>query len=410
MKCSLFLVTTLIAVTTSVVAAEKKAPLTIEVLVTVDNHFARDFNPAEERLLDKCMTSTFNEIHGKAKVTMKGVTNDPENAYFASLSHVSETIVETKKEWPAFKWYTSYRWKTVNIAVCTTCPTDCPTAEHLGDGLAATSWVCQNPEKATMLSDAQRFRLHEAERHLEWEAGICDCLTQSDMNSLNGADKCKVTFSPVEDFSSLEVDPLPDQKEDVNENGEDDDSSDGFLHVLHESVVMINTRHGKDVTPEENAFLARCMMDTFNALPLNSDNKMEEAVVENNKLSFLSDFVAPSPFTFTPIKLQFKYASFFWLKTHVSSCGKFCYDGGCPATAAQWMCLSPTKVQLLSDAEYVHYILRNNHNQWEQDMCSCLIEGNMDGFQGMQNCKITFPPAAERALVQPSLRGSTMTE
>jgi hypothetical protein len=418
MKFSLALVVTIaasgFAMTSSAVTAVAEDDDMIltahEGLFVMDNHLAREINAEEESVIDSCLMSVFNELHDPAVAHIQDVEGDPDSPINAVSS-----VIEGKNEvgdFPPFQTYSSIRWRRFYTTICRMCLPDCDSDYRPLPG--SNTWLCAHLEEAKVLSPQERFKATESSRHIEWETGTCDCLARTGLVAFDGVSNCMLAFSPVNDeipvetaaggvaAETLSLEPL---KDDELESDTDDGD---FIHQSHESVVLFNTQTNRDLNDEENYFLDQCLIDTFNALHEDTGSKIEEVATEIEKFVTTGSFISD---TLSTIQNHLEwntfptYSSIRWRRYYTTICRMClpdCDSDYRPLPGAKtWLCDHPEEAKLLSGEKRAKLTMAWKHDMWQRDLCSCLISGEMEGFEGIQNCQITFPPVAEQ-----SLRGS----
>jgi hypothetical protein len=369
------------AMTSSAVAAgvEQDDMILVEHegLLVFNHQLTRDFNAEEASVINSCMMSSFNEIHDPAIAKMQLVEQELTNPVFKNSMFVSA------RTW---RVYPSLWWSRQQIMYCRFCDADDCDDTPTRLSRRSQSWLCTHPEEAKALSPQQRFQVTEALGHIEWEAGTCDCLVRSGLTAFADASDCKLTFSPVNNEIPLEAaiagvvgktlsfEPPKDDKKLENHQHESD-----FIYQSHESVVLFNTQTNRDLNDEENYFLDHCLIETFNGLHEDSGSTIDEVATEVEEFVMTNSFVSDLLSTVQK-HLEWNtfrsYGQIHWKKFYMKYYGEI--------------------ANFLSDEK------RTELQLWQQDFCSCLISGEMEGFKGVQSCQITFPPTAEQGL-----RGST---
>ena len=369
-----------------------------EGLVTLDSNSFRAFNVEDDAILNKCMVHTFNEIHDIQVSELKNVALDPEGPY-AAFSHMLPKTEVALGETPR-RSYTSFRWRIFTLAACRTCPSDCANLPN--------DWLCQHPDEANLLSNAKHARLREANRHREWEASFCDCLVQSGEKALAGVSRCKVSFSPLGD--NITFAPRNHQNEETKIDDKKrakmvtrlDDITDDFpgdiTLVSHQTVVLFNSLVGSELTENEDLFLNKCLLDTFNSLQISSGTKAKSVVTVADSQIMAFQETLPEVRNAIQADALRTSTTIRWKMILLAVCSQ------CPSDCdrdlpGNWLCENPAEAKLLSDAERFRLQMSLHHQMWELALCSCLIGGEMEGFNGVQNCKITFPPSQERNLL-----------
>lgn len=362
-----------------------------------------ELTPEEGIYLNTCIKDAFNEVNDPAIFFINNVVDDPEIPY--ALSRKASSSSRSKQETssrlgavrPRLVWNYS-AWRLWDGGICRLCNPDCDADYAPVKGRT----LCGTPEEARLLSNHDYFRLNEANRHIEWELGICDCLIRGGMESFKEAAECTVNFSPSEMATGFQELPIPPS---VMEDAELDKKKkeSKMAMITHESVIMYRTDSYRRLNSDEEAFLDTCVADTFND---NHDPSVAfiKSVVLEPKGIYLSRDTEET--VLTPDITVNTFFHIQWRKIQSGYCRK-CTTDDCYGKKS-WLCQNEDEANFLSDWQHYHFAMAPSHEQWQDDICTCLAGSNKPGFKGIRDCKITFPPMQEKALGNAALEATIL--
>lgn len=362
-----------------------------------------ELTPEEDIYLNTCIKDAFNEVNDPAIFFIDKVIEDPEIPY--ALSRKASKSSRPKQQTPSRlgKFYPRlnyeyFKWTVYDGGLCRLCNPDCDADYAPVKGRT----LCGTPEEARLLSDHDYFRLNEANRHIEWELGICDCLIRGGMESFKEATACKVNFSPSEMATGVRELPIPPSViEDAELNKKKKEPKMALM--THESVIMYSTDSYRRLNSDEEAFLDTCVADTFNDIHDPSFASIKSVVLEPKGYYLTRDTDA------TYVTTDITTNTFFhiqWRNIEASYCRK-CFTDDCYGKKS-WLCQNEDEANFLSDWQHYHFAMAPSHEQWQDDICTCLAGSDKSGFKGIKDCRITFPPMQEKALGNAALEATIL--
>lgn len=388
-----FTITSAVAVAVATVAEDDMILTAHEGLLIINNHIARDFTAQEQGIIDSCLMTVFNEIHDPAVAALRLVSDDPTSPFNLASSVFERKEVVGTGDFPVYQTYTRVLWKKFYLNFCRICP-------HCGVE-KDPSWFCAHPEETKLLSPHERFTAIASSHQLEWETGACDCLARTGLRIFEDVSSCVLTFSPINDEIPLSSHALAVEETVIDEAVMKDEElgsgSDELVHTRHEAVALFTSHVTRDSTEEEDNVVNTCLMDTFNALHEGTVSTIEKVTSEGvSTRAFFDDMSSD-------IKQRkgFRHSDKLkWLIIEhaiCTLCSPDCEDNkwSTPSTARRWFCDHREKALLLPSKERAKLSMSWMHNMWQLDLCSCLLNSEMELFQGVQNCIITFPPMTD---------------
>jgi hypothetical protein len=363
-----------------------------EGLIVMNNHIARDFTAQEQGIIDSCLMTVFNEVHDPAVAALRLVSDERTSPFNLASSVFERKEVVGTGNFPAYRTYTRLLWKKFYANLCRLC---------LPCGPEEQPWLCTHPEEAKLLSPHERFKAIASSHQLEWETGTCDCLARTGLKVFEDVSSCVLTFSPVSDEIPLDSHAMAVEETVIDQammkDEEVESDSDDLVHTRHETVVLFTSHITRDSTEEEDNVVNTCLMDTFNALHEGTVSTIEKVSSEGVSTRAFFDDMSSDIKQRKGLRYSYKLR---WLLLETMSC-KMCLPDceddswSNPVTSRYWLCDHREKALLLPSKERAKLSMTWMHNMWQLDLCSCLLNSEMELFQGVQNCVITFPPMTE---------------